>query len=368
MRWTRRVLGLACIVVGSRTATSGPLIWGHEPRSVALSAPGERHILYVNDCWPAGCVVGPGASDARLNTSSIIGQPALLSPFGGTRTTWHSVVACLRDVYAPFEIDIVTEDPGNVPHGEVMIAGTPGELGFPSNLFGVAQGTCDPLAAPLSFVFPSVHPAGDVAALCWTAAQESAHSYGLEHSMNPRDVMTYLLDPPAKTFVDEDACIGTQGCCLPVSECQCGRTMINSYQRLGAVLGFRTLPMVSITTPVDREVVPAGFPIVVEADDADGIAKVDLLIDTKLVATLTSPPWEFATEPELRLGIHTLVVRATDLLGNDGSAAIEVARQDPVDEPVPDDTGCGCRSDAGTGGVGGILLVLAASRRRRRRR
>jgi MYXO-CTERM domain-containing protein len=354
--------------MGATTAAAGPRIWGREPTPpLPLSAPGEPHILYLNDC-SSGCLVGPGASDARVNTSSIVGQVRLLSPYAGSRASWHALVACMKDIYAPFEVDIVTEDPGNVPHAEVMIAGTPAELGFASNLVGIAPGTCDPLASPITFAFANSHAPGDVAGLCWTAAQESAHGWGLEHSMNPRDAMTYLPDPPVKAFVDEEACIGTQGCCVPVTECSsCGRTTINSYQRLGAVLGFRSLPVIDITAPLDREVVPAGFTVVAEAGDPDGIAKVDLLIDTTVVATLTSPPWELMTSPELRLGIHTIVVRATDLFGNEGEAAISVARQDPRDdEPPPDDTGCGCRTGAGRGSWIVWLALAAAARRRRR--
>ena len=41
---------------------------------------------------------------------------------------WAELVQCVKDTFLPFEIEVVTTDPGNVNHSEVMIGGLAAQL------------------------------------------------------------------------------------------------------------------------------------------------------------------------------------------------------------------------------------------------
>jgi hypothetical protein len=70
-------------------------------------------------------------------------------------------------------------------------------------------------------------------ALCWTAAQEAAHTYGLDHEVFAPDPMTYLEGCLPKTFAatTEDCGEG------PPRDCLCGGTTQNSFDALLAMVG-----------------------------------------------------------------------------------------------------------------------------------
>jgi hypothetical protein len=337
---------------------------------LAAPLPGPN-ILYLNDCKPAGCMLTPGTTDSRLNRTDLIGQPRTLQPYSGSAATWEAMVACVRENYAPFNITVVTTDPGNVEHYEAMVAGLPSDIGFAAGVGGVAPFACGVVPNGISFTFANIDP-DDALEQCWTASQESAHVFGLEHSMQADDAMTYIVNPPRKRFVDATACIGTQGCCQPAQECQCGPTTINSYQRLADVLGEKA-SVVAITTPADGDLVPSGFPIRITAEGS--VQNVEVLIDDVLFSRFTGPPYELNADPKLPLGSHTITVRGAYRGGAVATAAIAVTRGDPVHPPGPDagqepdpplrTHETGCRTST-TGGVGMLVVVLAILVRRRR--
>jgi hypothetical protein len=210
--------------------------------------------------------------------------------------------------------------------------------------------------------------------LCWTTLQESAHVFGLEHSMLATDAMTYILSPPKKGFIDESACIGAQGCCMPSAECQCGRTMINSHERLATALGLDPdAPAVSIVSPAHGDQVPAGFAIETEVVGMTDVVAVEVRVDTKIVARLTTPPFLYTTDPMLRLGVHTIAVRAEGLYGRSAaSPTLSVVRGSPPPPPEPepeprvDDGGCSVTRGAGAQLATLVLGVGILIRRRRR--
>src|SRR5690606_34406387 len=118
---------------------------------VADVAPDARtnhvsHILFVNRCV-GGCTINPGANDARANTSSITGDvPRTFTEFDLGDEVFNAVVDCVRDVYAPYDVDIVTTDPGESElHHEAILAGYPEEFGYPegSGVGGVAPASCE---------------------------------------------------------------------------------------------------------------------------------------------------------------------------------------------------------------------------------
>jgi hypothetical protein len=104
---------------------------------VNAAAPPSR-IIYLNNCIATnGCTVRPGGESSINDTSSIIGSTANISKYERP-DVWAQIVDCVRETYAPFNISVTDVDPGNVPHWENIVAGSPEEAGMPSNVGGVS--------------------------------------------------------------------------------------------------------------------------------------------------------------------------------------------------------------------------------------
>ena len=143
-----------------------------------------------------GALLRPGDNDARLSTSSIVQEPTLLAPWEIDDEMWSETVACMRDLYARFDVTITDEDPGDVPHIEAVFGGHPNDVGLPSNVAGVSPFTtdCSVIENSVVFTFTDVLP-DDPRLMCEIMAQEIAHSFGLDHELLAEDPMTYLPYP-----------------------------------------------------------------------------------------------------------------------------------------------------------------------------
>src|SRR5688572_26748671 len=80
----------------------------------------------------------PGFDDARLNRSSLLDSTRAVPPFACTPAEWDAVMTCVRGQFAPFNATVTDADPGNVPHVECVIGGSPSDVGQPSTTSGVA--------------------------------------------------------------------------------------------------------------------------------------------------------------------------------------------------------------------------------------
>ena len=130
-----------------------------DPAAVPPGAPPPARVLYLNDCKPAGCLITTGPrDDSRRDQTSIPRRGGMLSPYAGSAAAWDEIVACVRANYAPFTIQVVTTDPGDVPHFEAFAAGLPGELGFPGPISGVASIACGVIPDAVSFSFLNLAP------------------------------------------------------------------------------------------------------------------------------------------------------------------------------------------------------------------
>ncbi len=198
--------------------------------------PPSRTVIYLNNCKPSGCVVSrQNVNDSRNNFSSI--AQGTLAAYSGTDETWAAFMLCVKDVMAPYYVDVTDIDPGSVtPHHEAMIAGTPTQLGFSNGVAGVSPFTCGVINNSITFTFANLDP-NNLLDLCWTATHEIAHSFGLSHEMHCPDSMTYLTGCGFKRYTDVLAVIGTQGACQPFQECQCGPTQQNAHQSMLGALG-----------------------------------------------------------------------------------------------------------------------------------
>jgi hypothetical protein len=298
------------------------------------------NVIFLNQCT-GDCVVQlatDGMSNSTNDTSTI-GQ-GTLSQFMYDATTWNGVVSCLSDVFSPFNVQLVTTRPSSGSYLEVMIAGSPQEIGLASDIGGVAPWTCQTYQDnALVFDFANVWN-GSVEEICATAAQEIAHTWSVDHSTDAADPMTYYSYATRKYFQNSNQQCGSD-CVNGLSpfrqtcsgsndqshNCYCtGQATENSYQTILNLFGpgNPTLPTVMITEPASNASVTAGFPIAATVGGPDSAVSAELEIDGTMVTSLTSQPFAFNAPTTLANGSHTITVVGTDARGLTGSASITV--------------------------------------------
>jgi hypothetical protein len=180
----------------------------------------------------------PGTDDAAHGASGVVlarhPQGAVSMPgWKGSKSGWTKLIACVKKMFAPFDVAVVEERP---PHDEyvlVAVGGRPKDLGLKDkHVTGLApfNGEVIPRAVVFAFAGQVGH---DVRTTCETIAMEVAHAYGLDHEYLCKDVMTYLGGCGAKSFVDKEAPCGEK----KARACRGGLPTQNSYRRLMGILG-----------------------------------------------------------------------------------------------------------------------------------
>lgn len=306
----------------------------------AAAPPGQQNvtsrIVYLHRCPEiSGCSVrGGGTNDSRMDISTIAEGIRQLGEFSAGSESWSGIVDCVKTTFAPFNITITDVDPGTTtPHFEAMFGGKPSDIfddpnGDYDNTIGLAPFDCGEIPNAIVYVF---NQGADVNKNCWTAAQEIAHAFGLEHEFLQKDPLTYLDGDLPKRFRDVSAPCGEYASGTPA--CRCGSQMQNSYRDILALFGpgAPTPPDVLFKQLTDGKQVQPGFEVVIEALDDVRVEKVDLLIDGVMVGTSTMDIGDdFIIEtPTLDLGAHTLEARATDVQGVVGTTTLNVTMGPP---------------------------------------
>jgi uncharacterized protein (TIGR03382 family) len=187
----------------------------------------QSRVIYLNR---DGAILRPGDNDSTRRVSSIVGEPTEITGWDIDDDTWSGTVACVAGIYAPFDVTVTDQDPGDTPHIEAMFGGSPGDVGLPDNVAGVSPFTsdCSIIENSIVFVFTDVLP-DDARTVCEVIAQEIAHSYGLDHEMLPSDPMTYLDYSGARTF--QDAMVS----CGEYADRRCGINGSTCRQRQNSV-------------------------------------------------------------------------------------------------------------------------------------
>jgi len=315
-----------------------------------MLADGFSDLLYLNRCV-GDCVVtvpdGWGAN-AIENTSSICnpetGDTCTLTELGESDESWDALVECVKEVMRPFDVRVITEDPGDVPHHEVMVAGTSAELGFgDSDTLGVSLGPCSALDNALSFAFGN-HEAlqGDPIYLCHVAVHEPGHSFALHHALPCDDPMTYITGCGYKFFRDREVPCAEwiENEWMELGECWCGGTTQNSHEHLLDVFGEGAAPtptQVHIENPREADEVGAGFVVHAYATDMRGIDRVELYLNTWKWFEVAgydyrsrNNPYILRTPADLPDGIVDIEVRAYNDLGIMASSGyVSVLRSEP---------------------------------------
>ena len=186
-----------------------------------------------------GVDLRPGRSNSHEGRTSLIEKPASIAAWETTPEMWAETVACVREIYAPFDVTFTEERPGNVSYIHAVVGGSPKDLGLPRHYTGVSpfMPDCSVIERSIVFAFAEVL-APDATTVCHVIAQEIGHSLGLDHSMLESDPMSVSNDRGPRAFVDEDAACGEDSprpCGLPRASC---RATQNSFALLAERVGL----------------------------------------------------------------------------------------------------------------------------------
>src|SRR5205823_2460141 len=126
-------------------------------------------------------------NNSLTDTSSIVNGTSLVSAYGGSAANWAALVDCVKQTYAPFNVDIVTTRPAaGTNFHEAIVAGYAADVGESQGVLGVSPFSCGYIPNSISFTFANEEPT-NVYDLCWTVSQETSHSWGLDHKYDDRD-------------------------------------------------------------------------------------------------------------------------------------------------------------------------------------
>ncbi|MCW5807461.1 MAG: hypothetical protein KIT31_34205 [Deltaproteobacteria bacterium] len=324
----------------------------HAAGPVAL-APVSK-ILYLNDC-AGNCIVNPGFDDSRQNRSSIAENQRTLDAWPYGPAQWSALMQCVRETFAPFSIQITDQDPGNVGHFEVMVGGRATQLHPQLDGAGGVAPFIDCSTTEdnvISFVFAA--EVANLDFLCGAVAQEAAHVWGLDHSMDARDPMTYMDLGSRKVFQNVAQNCGEFG----NRECFCGGNKQNSVDFLRNAFGATNAPPPSlrIGSPATDQFVKPGFQIKATLDSVYSLASATLSVDGG--SPKSSQQLVFATPTDLTAGAHTFEIAAIDNGGRTANASVAVkvvARCGNGAAACADDTVClGGFCIPGAGVAGGL--------------
>jgi Bacterial Ig domain len=278
-------------------------------------------------------------------------------------------------VYQPFNVEITETSPGSQPHFEIMIGGQPQQIGLAAGIGGVSPFSCMPYI-PNSVVFVFDVWGNDPEEICATAAQELAHSFSLDHCVEPTDPMTYFSYKGRRHYMDAQIQCGSDcdknhrsplgaectGSDYQEHPCACGNgaETQNDVQVISTLFGnfASTPPTVEIVTPAVGDTVASDFSVSAEITDDVAVASAELRVDGTLVGTTTTSPYTFSVPAALPDGTHTLEVTGYDNLGTPGRARIQVivgpGCKKPADCTDDTETCVGGRCVAGPDVAGGL--------------
>ncbi len=332
--------------------------------AVALAGPGQPPLqIFLNR---NGGTYSPGQDDSRRNTSIVPRQTSTIRPFPFGDAAWRGIVDCVTTQFADFNVQIVeTEPSSNVRYVEHVVGGSPGDVGLPNGVGGVApidNFGCGIIDVAINFTFAEVY-GGNVQAICETAAQEIAHSFSLDHVFFCPDPMTYLGGCGAKSFRDVEKQCGE----FEPRACNCDRGSQNStrimLEKLGPAGGGAvepppndpTPPSVSLTSPQNDATLLANSTIVVTATASDNLAIASTVLNWDFSGDAFECPVNFGggavtcartgntSTWNIRVGTgdRSFSVTARDTAGNEvttNNRTVHLAADgEPAPTPVADD-------------------------------
>jgi len=197
------------------------------------------------------------------------GERVTIPRFGGGDRVWAATVACVKQQFAAFQIEIVDQRPAGHDFITAVIGGRASLLGLDdeqTNGVGPYDGSV--LRGATVHVFSQVGTGErDVANLCSVTAHEVGHALGLEHEYRCGDVMSYFHDECGpERFLDVDAPCGEDA----ARACGTGDATQNSYRRLAMLVGLKAeAPAASPAPAPGAAPAPAADPWDGQAEVAD---------------------------------------------------------------------------------------------------
>ncbi len=208
---------------GTAAADAGVTSDAGGPGDAGLDA-GTPTRVVLNWC-DGGCTVRPGADNVSLGHSSVVASVRTLSANTFDGATRASIVACVQNKFAAYNIDI-DDQPSSAVHREILLGGTSQELGLTTGLSNVSPASCDGIDNAYAFVFTQSLSA-DVTTVCAITALSIAELLGLDHELSCPDLTSYLSGCGEKSFTDVDAGCGE----TTARACACGPSQ-NSHRLL----------------------------------------------------------------------------------------------------------------------------------------
>ncbi|MGH1340557.1 MAG: hypothetical protein ACRBN8_03325 [Nannocystales bacterium] len=206
-------------------------------------SPGVLYVAMQGITLIPTCTGGDTANAAKRCSPLVDVETSF--PAAGSSQQQAALFNQLADFYEPFDLVLTTSEPPDwMPYTMAVIGGTAGNAGQPGGVCGVANVACDGLKRNhVSLTFP-----GSCGGSAETAAQETAHNWGLEHTDNNNDLLYPFNSGGNKSFVDQCMTIShatgdgvTQ--CDYIHEEYCpsgGGEQQNTYQELLGIFGPRT--------------------------------------------------------------------------------------------------------------------------------
>jgi Matrixin len=209
---------------------------------LAGAGPSGEQVVFVNF---EGGVLSAGNDEPRANRSSLLRSTtqvrAYQSPASIDRqASIDSILTQVRDLYSGYRVLFTTTRPASLPYTMVMVGGRPQDLGMPASVTGTSPLDCGNETSGVAFVFSAAIEGGFEPAVpeetltrdAIVIAHETAHTFGLEHSSDPTDVMAPALGELDVAFRDS---AGSPSSEPPV----CGANL-GSIARLSALVGLTT--------------------------------------------------------------------------------------------------------------------------------
>jgi hypothetical protein len=327
--------------------------------------PNGAHIIFLN--FEGATLTQPsnGLDDSSQNRSWIAGgtvkypafDPSPYAPAFTRDSAINAISNMFKTLYADFNVQVVTTRPASGSYTMCMVGGTPELVGESQGVAGVAPLDCgnmneaDVVYAFASDLDPSTtgSASASMRAIAITAAQETAHSFGLGHTTNEMDVM-YPQLLPGQTAFGGLTDIQPDGS----GKCGNGKTQDSAGMLkmvIGASSGGPTMtgptPMVQFVAPTKGSTVPLAFTILVSATETGGtISKVEITSGGQPVYTGSTPPFTaMVTAPQA--GDYELTATAYDSNGTFQSATVTFTAQEGAPPQV---IGCITKADC-TGGM-----------------
>jgi len=292
-RATSWLAGVGLVVASATVAIAGP-----KPTATVPIAPqvaehaAAAQVLYFNRCVGGCTITKSGTNDARSRASTIprgsVGDQFMMTEFRHGDAVWNDLMQCLREVYSPYNVTITDQLPApGVAYNENIVAGADNEIGVSAGGIAPVTSDCSPYSYVISYTFANDY-GPDVNTLCYVAAQETGHAYGMaDHSWSfisddrsaCSDPMSYRQDclTQGQRFFRNEAAT-----CGDFAQEQCNCAGMNSHAKLLAALGAGTPitppPTVTVTQPAAGPIA-SGAMVIANAKSVRGITKVELWLN-----------------------------------------------------------------------------------------